>query len=184
MSNSFKKFATRSAANAGQKLVLVGPDGRTSESWLVLRGLDSDAFQQASRDMRTALLAYLEANGGPSKCKGTEGYAACINEQEVSMNAALVASWSFDEDCNKANILALFTEAPYVLAQVTDFAGERVRFATQWATSCEPSQDTNLTLPSGSPQTQALPAANLLSKSPEPQASAPQPLTGPIAPAN
>ena len=143
MSNSFKKYDTRSASNTGVQLFVIGPDGKITTDWLTVRGLDSDAFQAAAAEMRRALLQYISDNGGHKAATEKPEYKQVVKQQELRMKASLVGGWSFEEECTVDNVIALFECAPYIGAQVDDESGKRERFATNWQSVSEPTQPQN-----------------------------------------
>ena len=51
-----------------------------------------------------------------------------INDIETECIAALVADWSFDEECTHENIIKLLTEAPQIANAINIFAARRKDF--------------------------------------------------------
>lgn len=124
-----KDFHTRSGSNAGAKLILNGPDGKPSDAWIQVRGIDSDDFNRANNESRRAMIQYLDTHGDSKEARSTPEFLAFAEEQKRKLRASLVISWSFEEDCNESNVLAFFTEAPDVALQVDVFASKREQFA-------------------------------------------------------
>lgn len=139
---SFDKYKTRAGANAGQKLQLKDAAGKETGDWLIVHGVDSDAFRNANNRMRREILDYLEANGGPDQCLKTDAYAEFTEQAKARVQAALIHSWSFPEPCTPEAKLELLIEAPDVANQVDAFSGKRERFVAIAPVASEPSPST------------------------------------------
>lgn len=126
--SSFKQFNSRKNADAGQRLVLVGPDGKPTEHWIQVRGVDSRLFQLAKRQARVDLLAFIEKHGPDSK--GTTSYVELTEKTQLDMQVALVMGWSFDEPATPENVRELFDHEPSFAEQVDTFGGDRKKFAS------------------------------------------------------
>lgn len=116
-----KEFYTRQKANEGVKLPLFHPDGTMSDHWFMVRGIDSDHFRRAeSLAKRKAVeLAQIEdPNERAEKVRDTE--LTCI--------AALVAGWSFEEECTTDNVVSFLREAPQIADMVNRYAARRAEF--------------------------------------------------------
>lgn len=116
-----KEFFTRAKSNEGVKLPLFHPDGTASEHWLIVRGVDSDAFRIAeSRAKRKAIeLAQIEDE---------QERADKVRETEIGCIAALVAGWSFEQELTTDNICEFLREAPQIADMVNRFAARRSEF--------------------------------------------------------
>jgi hypothetical protein len=125
---SFRKYGTLAQANAGAVMKVNGPDGKETEDWMKVRGIDSDAFQKANRDMRRDIFSYLEEKG--TDVKGTDEYLKFTFDAQRKLQASLVMDWSFEEPCTVDNVVELFTQAPYIAEQVDSFASKRSRFVS------------------------------------------------------
>jgi hypothetical protein len=135
---SFKILATREGSDQGQKMEVLGPDGAPCGEYMIIRGVDASAYRNAQRLFRRAIIKFREEKGSASI--ESEEYQLFIETEQKKMTSALVASWSFSEDCTPESVLQLFTEAPYVADQVDTFAGKRERFAGSWPKPSEPTQ--------------------------------------------
>jgi hypothetical protein len=115
-----ESFFTRGRANEGVKVPLYTPDGQLSKHWLVVRGVDSDAFNHAKtkQTRRIGQIASL-----PEEERDAE-----IKDATLEMISSLVASWSFDRECTLENIKAFLTEAPQIADKVDEFASKRSLF--------------------------------------------------------
>lgn len=139
--SSIKSLYTREAANTGITIKVVGPDGKETGDTIKVRGADSDVFQRAMRKGRREMLAFLESKG--DKVRGTDAYQEFVDKQKLELQATLVMEWSFEEPCTAENVIALFTNAPDVAAQVDEAAGKRDRFASTLPKVSEPTQNIN-----------------------------------------
>lgn len=123
-----KEFYTRQTANEGVNLPLYHPDGTLSEHYLIVRGIDSDHFRQAeSAAKRKAVdIAQIESE---------QKRAEAVRETELECIAALIANWSFPEDCTKINVVNFLREAPQIADMVNRFAARRAEFFSKKSTS-------------------------------------------------
>lgn len=122
-----KELFTRSKHNEGvwvdvknEKGVVVGR--------LRIRGLDSDAYRSAHDGFNREMVRLAAAVRNKADA---ELLAATQEEKDAAKLAervALVAEWTFEDECNAANVTELFREAPYLSDQVFFIANERDRF--------------------------------------------------------
>lgn len=124
---SFRRYNTLEGANRGAQMIIKGLDGKDTEDWIKVRGIDSDAFQKASRAMRREILAYLEDKGDGARV--SDEYLRFTFDQQRKLQASIVMEWSFDEPCTEENVIELFKSAPYIAEQVDAFSSKRERFA-------------------------------------------------------
>ncbi|CAM0070117.1 Tail assembly chaperone [Vibrio phage K251 g3] len=116
-----QEFFTRQKANEGKKIPLYLPDGKPSDHWLVVRGVDSDHFKQAeTRGKRQAITI--------AKIEGADERAQAIRDTELTCIAALVADWSFDQECTEPNVVNFLREAPQIADMVNQVAAKRASF--------------------------------------------------------
>lgn len=116
-----KDFYTRESANEGVKLPLFTPEGKETEHYLVIRGVDSDAFR----------LAESEAKRSSIKIIGVEDEGERNNlvyEGKIEMLSSLICGWSFEEKVSKENIKTLLREAPQIADRIDRFACDRTLF--------------------------------------------------------
>lgn len=114
---SMNEFYTREPANAGKRVMLSRPDGTPTDSWLNVRSRWSDEFR-AAQDK-----ALQEA----AKASESEREEA-IKRLKLDVLASLVASWSFEQPCNAANVREFLENAPQIAERVDKIAGDDVRF--------------------------------------------------------
>lgn len=123
-----KEFFTRQKANEGVKLPLFLPDGSESEHWLMVRGVDSDAFRMAESKSKRKAIELVQIEDPQER-------AVQVRETELECIAALIAGWSFEEKLTKDNILNFLREAPQIADAVNRFAVRRADFFTKKSTS-------------------------------------------------
>ncbi|MBF0675592.1 phage tail assembly chaperone [Pseudomonas sp.] len=114
-------FFTRAKANEGERMPLALPDGTPTDSYLVIRGVDSDLFRQALDDHRRDVLA-------ASSIKDEAERKEAVKASQLRLVAALVIGWSFDAEFTEAALLELLREAPYIADAADRFASDRRRF--------------------------------------------------------
>jgi len=118
---SMESFFTADDANDGTKLPLFAPDGKATEHWLLIRGVDSDAY-------RTSHTRVLQ---NARKLKATdddEEIAKRTNEGLFELAVSLVGGWSFEQECTRENVSAFLKKAPQVIDPINEFAGNRSLF--------------------------------------------------------
>ena len=113
-------FYTREAANAGVRVPLFRPDGTPTEHWLLVRGIDSDAWHAAQAASRQRMMA---AASSPEKIKQLDP-----EEERVVLVASLVAGWSVPEEATPDAVKKFLREAPQIIAEVDRIASNRARF--------------------------------------------------------
>ncbi|EBC1279452.1 hypothetical protein G6T08_004685 [Salmonella enterica] len=84
-------FATRQRANQGEKMYLSLPDGTRTEEYLIVRGVDSDAYNQARS----------EASRRVFSLKDDDNPSPVVEENRLNLVTSLVAGWSLEEDSVK-----------------------------------------------------------------------------------
>lgn len=113
-------FYTRKSANDGVKLPLELPDGTPTDEWLIILGVDSDAFREAeTAELRRAIEADYSSD---------EERDRAANESKRRLAAALIGGWSFDEEKTPETAFKFLTEAPHIQRQVDMLAIQRKRF--------------------------------------------------------
>lgn len=108
---SITDLYTREECNDAKRVHIGG-------QWLEYLGTDSDAFTTAKRQIQ------LDSISG--KVKNDE-----ISETLV---AALITSWSFDEECNTKNKIELLKNSPSLCEQIDKLASARSDFVKKLQT--------------------------------------------------
>jgi hypothetical protein len=125
---SFRQLSTRTKANTGARFEILDPGTKVATGeWLHVLGSDSDKATEATRRASQETLAFIESCGG-NVDKKSAAYAAHMEKQELDLMAALVESWSFEEDCTPENVREFFINAPAIRREVDRFAGKLVQF--------------------------------------------------------
>lgn len=123
MNDMMQQFFTREKANDGAKMPLQLPDGTETKYWLLVRGIDSDAFRKANAAANQRLLHITEEE------EKDPGKVEAIKEEcKLSLIVALIAGWSFDMPCTEENVASFLKEAPYIRDGVDRFAANRKLF--------------------------------------------------------
>lgn len=110
------RFYTRKKASEGVKIFLGDPGtGKLTDEYLVIRNRWCDEFQEAKAE--AVQQAFIDAKGE------TVNSEAEIN-RKLSLVGSLIAGWSFDQECNKENVIALLKEAPQIVDQIDKVAAK------------------------------------------------------------
>lgn len=89
-----KAFFTRQKANEGVRLPLTLPDGTKTEHFLLIRGIDSDAFREAEAEAKRQAMQL-------SMIEDEEEKQQAISDRKLSLVATLVLDWSFEQECSR-----------------------------------------------------------------------------------
>lgn len=116
-----KEFYTREKANEGIELPLFLPDGTLSEHWLIVRGVDSDKFRQAESTAKRKAIEF-------AQIEGMQERADAVRTAELECIAALIADWSFPQECTADNVVTFLREAPQIADEVNRFAARRIAY--------------------------------------------------------
>lgn len=149
-----KELFTRQRHNDGVKIDVKNETGAVV-GWLRVRGLDSDAYRAAHDATNQAMVRL--AGVVRAKDAGAPLLAATQEEKDAAQLAervALIAEWSFDDECNAANVAELFREAPYLSDQVYYAAHDRDRFLGGSSPTSTDGPNTNLGLTALPPKEQ------------------------------
>lgn len=139
---NIEDFYTREKANAGIKMPLFAPNGVKTDHWLMLRGVDSDAFRAAKTesDRESPEIAAI---------KDKAERDAAIRANQRRLMSSLVVSWSFPHECTRDAVEKLFLEAPQIMDAVDKVVSNRAIFFAIGSASL------NATLSSNSPSTKS-----------------------------
>lgn len=134
--SDMEQFFTRKVANEGIKVPLSLPNGAETAHFFVVRGVDSDAFRDAdAASRRVAVLA-----------AGLEDEAerkALLDDSRLDLVIALIADWSFDQECNYENKRRLLIEAPQLRDAVDRIAAKRSLFFGKKSKNSQNTQSLN-----------------------------------------
>lgn len=116
------KYEVRARANVPQRVYLHDPaTGEKTDDWLDIVSSLSDAFRLAKdRAMQDA--------GAMSAERDDAKRREAIEAAKRTMQAGLVAAWSFDQPCTPENVAAFLLEAPQVAMMVVAIADDNARF--------------------------------------------------------
>lgn len=111
---------TNEKAQRGKKISVTKADGTETGQWMIVRSVDSEAYETAIAEQRE-VLADEEATTDQIKDAMTRAYAS------------LVADWSFDTPCTPENVFNLLKNAKYLREEIATVAGDRKRFFSEEA---------------------------------------------------
>lgn len=115
-------FFTQDTANAGIRLPLSKPNGEATEEWLLIRGIDSDAFRSA--EVTLPLKFQREVASKPTL---TDSEKAELN---IKLKRELLASLIADSSFEIPDKILFLTKAPQILDAIDVIATSRKRFFT------------------------------------------------------
>lgn len=123
-----KELFTRKRHNDGVKVDVRNEEGEVV-GWIRVRGMDSDAYRSAHDSFNQAMvrLAGVVRAGGAGAAL-LDATQAEKDEAAIAERAALIAEWSFDDECSVANVIELLREAPALSDQIRSIAFDRDRF--------------------------------------------------------
>lgn len=137
--SAMDQFKTRDKANDGVKIDLLAPDGSRTDHWIVVRSQLSDSFRAAYKSaLQEAARVAAEIAPGAKPEQGQQAFADVIRDRLIDCQAALVASWSFDEPCTVENVRQFLIDAPQIADQVDRVAASNARFFGSGSTSSAP----------------------------------------------
>lgn len=110
---------------SGIRLPLYDKDGNITDDWIQVRSMHSDEFQQALE------FAQEHIRKDPS----TDVEAVKLDAQ-----IALIAGWSFDEECNIENTRQFMKAAPHIAERIDKAAGNNALFFPDAAVSSSTGQ--------------------------------------------
>jgi hypothetical protein len=123
-----KDFYTREAANEGISVPLYLPDGKKTKHFLMIHGVDSDAFREANAEIsRNALRIAAIENDKEKK--------SALKDEKHKLLASLIFAWSFDEECTPENVKNFLINAPQVADMVDQMATRRSLFLKKRSTN-------------------------------------------------
>lgn len=123
-------FTIRDRANEGVRLTLQSLDGKDTDHWLQVRHTWSDAFELAHEvEMARLQDAVLAAKGDKAKV------AKAKLDSKYRVMAALVAGWSFEEECTPEAVEAFLRAAPQLCDKLDRFAADSKGFFGTGSTS-------------------------------------------------
>ena len=141
--SDMEKFFTRQKAQEGKKVFLSLPDGSESEHWIIIRGVDSDAYAEALSAERKVLVESALENGD------TEVDPEVLKDSSNRVLASLVASWSFDEECTLDAVIAFLKEAPQIREKMDTLSTDRKYFFGEEGKSSTSTQGKKRSSPKG-----------------------------------
>lgn len=130
------EFFTRNKANEGLQLPLYRPDGKKSDHWVRVLGVDSDTFRRADAESRRDAFRIAQIEDVSERSQA-------IADSKRRLVAALVVAWSFDKPCNVDTVEEFFREAPQIMDAIDMAASKRALFFASRSSGSEPSPSTS-----------------------------------------
>lgn len=121
-------FFTRQRANEGARLDLTLPDGTPTEDFIMIRGVDSDAYRDALQAMNKRVLELSKDPNVRDKARGV------FADETDKLVGSLIISWSFEDPVNDETIAKLFKEAPQIRNSIDALATKRSLFFRKTST--------------------------------------------------
>lgn len=118
---NMEDFYTRPAANEGIKLPLQTADGKETDQWIMIRGVDSDEFRRANTAAKRNIIRVVKIEDEAER-------AAMVEQESKALCASLVKSWSFEQECTPANVIEFLTNAPRIADQIERVSAENELF--------------------------------------------------------
>lgn len=116
-------FYTRSGANEGCKMPLKDPSGKPTEEWLMVRGVESDAYIEKRNDIWRKMAEEQSVKDDKGK-EDTNSY----KKYTVPLLACLVTGWSFKTKFTEKGATDLLINAPYIRDQLDIFSAKKENF--------------------------------------------------------
>ena len=117
---------TKDAHNTGSECRLIQADGKVSEAFVVVQGLDSDAYRIAKRKQRNKIVSLREKNVDFDEYD--------FFSMDVNFAAEIINGWAnITQDgkpikFTKAAVKKFLLNSPVNVDRVLEFCGERVNF--------------------------------------------------------
>lgn len=132
--SSQSQFFTRDKANEGVRVPLFTPDGKPTDQWLQIRGVDSDEFRSADTQAKRDAVKL-------AAIKDQKERDDAVYDLTTRLTATLVIAWSFDQECTLENVTAFFKQAPQICNAVDITAGDRGYFFRKESSNSVASQE-------------------------------------------
>lgn len=129
-------FFTRGQANEGIQLPLYTPDGRKSEHWVRIIGVDSDRFREAETESRREAFQV-------AQIEDVSARAQAVADSKRRLIAVLVVAWSFETPCTVDTVADFFKEAPQIMDAIDVAASKRALFFGSRSNSSQPLPSTS-----------------------------------------
>ena len=117
-----EEFFILDQQNEGIEIPLFRPDGSKSKHWLRIRGVFSDEFQKARRQLLSVSQAEM------AKDMNDETREKFLLEKRLELTAVLIMAWSFDMDCTPENKVEFLRKAPQILQMVDKVSSDQALF--------------------------------------------------------
>mgnify|MGYP003630001327 CR=1 FL=1 len=126
MTNPFDAFCITKQSEEGVKLPLTLPNGKPTDHWLKVRGMDCPQCRasEAIYDRGLSLLAAEHNKKELDPVEYKERRGALLRDYIASF----IVDWSNTQDCTKGNVVSFLGQAPQILDAVDRFVSDRGNF--------------------------------------------------------
>lgn len=127
-SKSYKDFnAARDFDNALQRYKIIYPGLGDTGHHMMIRSIHSKSFREAQMKAQRQISAMVIANAG----KEDPNMEELIEQIQMRAFAAVVASWSFDEECTQENVADFLSSNSFAYDDINILAGQDSLFLTE-----------------------------------------------------
>lgn len=113
------QFYVKSRAEQGRRVSLFNSDGTPSGQWMVIRSVHSSQYEEAirkvSRDAVTDVIQIAKAGGEQEAARAARRLARA---RRAKLVAALIAEWSFEQECSEQEKTDFLIKAPRLRRQI------------------------------------------------------------------
>jgi len=136
-------FFIKDTSEEGVKVDLTLPDGTATGEHLIVRGADSPTFRKALARTNRLKMDLMKRTQGSKGRQALDAGTAAMKEAKIGRElvAKLVVGWSFEQDFTQENLLKFLENAPQILEQIDQFAGDRTNFFKNPLTGSENTQE-------------------------------------------
>lgn len=113
-----EQFFTAKLHSKAQKLHLSDPFGEITDQYLMIIGPQSEAVRKADQQARLKIVYADDADRDKA-----------LKEAKLEITAAMIESWSFDEEPTTENKINFLEEAPQIADSVDLFGSNHENFA-------------------------------------------------------
>lgn len=127
-SKSYKDYnAAKDFDNALQRYKIIYPGLGDTGHHMMIRSIHSHVFREAQLKSQRQISALVIANAG----KEDPDFDSIVQDIQMRAFASIVASWSFDEECNVENVAEFLTANSFAYDDINILACQDSLFLTK-----------------------------------------------------
>ena len=115
-----EQFFTKDISNTGIKLTLSTPQGEKTDDYIMVYGVDSDAYQDYIEIQNLAAASMFGAD--------EDERLRVFKQRKLEARAILIFDWSFSYECSQENKTKFLTNAPQIGEFIDQVTGNRAVF--------------------------------------------------------